>query len=614
MGKISAGKTDEATWDLSGYRHPVVALADVMNSRTTNTHSQHRQQQPEHQQRPLQDPPSPQPQPGPSQPQRPQPQSSAPPSFVRNHSRKYSIKAPIVALFKRTNSSRPLNQEVAQSIPPSPTSPVEPPLQRTPSRKARTTDPQSPLSPSKTPIADAFLRRRPSLLNRREEPPQESVFKRLGSLRSRSRSRRRPEEPRTTNNFNLDQPLETTTGTPILDFLTRSVSRSAQIPRCESPEELPITPPATLQGHDDNPPLDEPSTDTPILNLLKRSTSRIGRPRIRHPPATYDAAANNEPSQDSNPPQAASETPIFTLLKRTTSLTARGRSRPRAEKQPSAPPTPAASIKSRDHNHPELSSEAPGLALLRRTTSHTPRTHTPAATPAPSVKSKDPEPSSSTPILHLLRRTTSLTPRTRTPVATPAPSIKGGGSQPLISSASAPVLTLLRRTTSLTPRSRPTKPSDEPPPTPNSSSQKPTPHPNPKDRDLPALPPPSPPATATEASFNHSALTPNEQSRKMPPQTALSKDEQTKVMLACPKGSCKILTATHGRIYYAYPDPTTWTYIGQEGAIALVFDKQKEAYYFRMVDLKVRGSPFRILSAQSKCFPSVGYKRSYLGI
>lgn len=51
------------------------------------------------------------------------------------------------------------------------------------------------------------------------------------------------------------------------------------------------------------------------------------------------------------------------------------------------------------------------------------------------------------------------------------------------------------------------------------------------------------------------------------------------------------MTATLARIYYAYPDPAEWSYIGQEGALALVFDKGKGIFYFRMIDVKV--SPAR---------------------
>ncbi|KAG8898831.1 hypothetical protein FRB99_007128 [Tulasnella sp. 403] len=81
-------------------------------------------------------------------------------------------------------------------------------------------------------------------------------------------------------------------------------------------------------------------------------------------------------------------------------------------------------------------------------------------------------------------------------------------------------------------------------------------------------------------------LSPPPARRAMPSQSALSQVEKDKVKEAFPEGTAKILTATIARIYYAYPDPKKWTYIGQEGALALIADRIKGGFFFRMVDLK----------------------------
>ncbi|KAG8994490.1 hypothetical protein FRB94_009886 [Tulasnella sp. JGI-2019a] len=72
----------------------------------------------------------------------------------------------------------------------------------------------------------------------------------------------------------------------------------------------------------------------------------------------------------------------------------------------------------------------------------------------------------------------------------------------------------------------------------------------------------------------------------MPSQSVLTADDKNKIKACCPAGTVKIMTATLARIYYAYPDPSEWSFIGQEGALALVFDKTKDVFYFRMIDVK----------------------------
>ncbi|KAG9048782.1 hypothetical protein FS837_012069 [Tulasnella sp. UAMH 9824] len=86
--------------------------------------------------------------------------------------------------------------------------------------------------------------------------------------------------------------------------------------------------------------------------------------------------------------------------------------------------------------------------------------------------------------------------------------------------------------------------------------------------------------TATTRSVNEKPLP------EMPSQSIMSTEDKAKVKSAIPEGSGKILYATPARIYYAHPDPSRWTYVGQEGAVALVADKIKGGFWFRMIDLK----------------------------
>lgn len=71
----------------------------------------------------------------------------------------------------------------------------------------------------------------------------------------------------------------------------------------------------------------------------------------------------------------------------------------------------------------------------------------------------------------------------------------------------------------------------------------------------------------------------------MPAQTTLSADEKAKIKQAVPSSSYKIQTATTARIYYAYPDTSSWSYSGLQGAIALAQDKSRNVFTFKMVDV-----------------------------
>ncbi|KAG6893691.1 hypothetical protein C0992_008997, partial [Termitomyces sp. T32_za158] len=67
------------------------------------------------------------------------------------------------------------------------------------------------------------------------------------------------------------------------------------------------------------------------------------------------------------------------------------------------------------------------------------------------------------------------------------------------------------------------------------------------------------------------------------PAPSLSNDEKAKVKVSIP-GS-KVLHAARARVYYAYPDPRSWSYAGLQGAIAFVKDGSTGASFFKLVDL-----------------------------
>lgn len=71
----------------------------------------------------------------------------------------------------------------------------------------------------------------------------------------------------------------------------------------------------------------------------------------------------------------------------------------------------------------------------------------------------------------------------------------------------------------------------------------------------------------------------------MPFQSTMSTDEKTKVKSVL-SATNKILMATVARIYYAHPDPNSWTFSGWQGGLAFVKDKGNGLYYFRLVDLQ----------------------------
>ncbi|KIJ62262.1 hypothetical protein HYDPIDRAFT_30526, partial [Hydnomerulius pinastri MD-312] len=68
----------------------------------------------------------------------------------------------------------------------------------------------------------------------------------------------------------------------------------------------------------------------------------------------------------------------------------------------------------------------------------------------------------------------------------------------------------------------------------------------------------------------------------MPSQSSLSADEKNLVKKALPD---KVLTAVPGRVYFAHPQPTKWSYGGLQGALAFSRDESKGAFFLKLVDL-----------------------------
>jgi hypothetical protein len=70
----------------------------------------------------------------------------------------------------------------------------------------------------------------------------------------------------------------------------------------------------------------------------------------------------------------------------------------------------------------------------------------------------------------------------------------------------------------------------------------------------------------------------------MPSSSSLSANEKAHVKLIVPPPT-KILAASLARIYFAHPDPSTWSYGGLQGALLLIADRARGAHFFNLVDL-----------------------------
>jgi hypothetical protein len=70
----------------------------------------------------------------------------------------------------------------------------------------------------------------------------------------------------------------------------------------------------------------------------------------------------------------------------------------------------------------------------------------------------------------------------------------------------------------------------------------------------------------------------------MPSSSTLSANEKNLVRSVIPSPT-KILAASLARIYFAYPDPNSWSYGGLQGALVLIADRTRGANFFCLVDL-----------------------------
>ncbi|KAI0254505.1 hypothetical protein BJV78DRAFT_1113135, partial [Lactifluus subvellereus] len=70
----------------------------------------------------------------------------------------------------------------------------------------------------------------------------------------------------------------------------------------------------------------------------------------------------------------------------------------------------------------------------------------------------------------------------------------------------------------------------------------------------------------------------------MPSSSTLSANDKSRVRSIIPTPT-KILAASLARIYFAYPDPFSWTYGGLQGALVLVADRTRGAHFFCLVDI-----------------------------
>jgi hypothetical protein len=70
----------------------------------------------------------------------------------------------------------------------------------------------------------------------------------------------------------------------------------------------------------------------------------------------------------------------------------------------------------------------------------------------------------------------------------------------------------------------------------------------------------------------------------MPSSSTLSTNDKNRVRSII-QSPTKILAASLARIYFAYPDPFSWTYGGLQGALVLVADRARGAHFLCLVDL-----------------------------
>lgn len=78
----------------------------------------------------------------------------------------------------------------------------------------------------------------------------------------------------------------------------------------------------------------------------------------------------------------------------------------------------------------------------------------------------------------------------------------------------------------------------------------------------------------------------------MPSTTSLTSAEKALIKKHASNSTDKILTAAIGRLYYAAPDPSHWSYVGLEGAIVFGNSERGQGgFWLKMVDVVVRLPP-----------------------
>lgn len=76
----------------------------------------------------------------------------------------------------------------------------------------------------------------------------------------------------------------------------------------------------------------------------------------------------------------------------------------------------------------------------------------------------------------------------------------------------------------------------------------------------------------------------------MPSTSSLTSAEKSLIKKNAPQASGdKILTAAIGRVYYAYPEPSKWSFSGISGAV--VFGWGSQGGWLKVVDLAVSVAP-----------------------
>ena len=68
----------------------------------------------------------------------------------------------------------------------------------------------------------------------------------------------------------------------------------------------------------------------------------------------------------------------------------------------------------------------------------------------------------------------------------------------------------------------------------------------------------------------------------------LSDEDKLTVKRTVPKSANKIHAVAVAKLYIAYPDRTTWTYTGLQGAAVLANDLVGNTFWIKLVDISVR--------------------------